>query len=121
MTCPRCTGPLGDEPCLDHHPACPHGDCACPTVCNACCTVCDDPGAQRHEVPMPGGPATVTTSRPAPDTPWTTHIDAPGLDCHGWTRTTNDARMARRTHLLTVDLVRGHIERIPTIDFRSTT
>jgi hypothetical protein len=28
--------------------------------------------------------------------------------------------MARRTHLLSVDIVRGHIEAIPTIDFRST-
>jgi hypothetical protein len=37
VTCPRCNGPVGDEPCLDHHPACPRTGCTCPTVCPACC------------------------------------------------------------------------------------
>lgn len=73
----------------------------------------------RHEVPMPGGTAVITTSRPAPGADWTTSIDAPGLDCHGWTRATPHEALARRTHLLSVDLVRGHIEAIPTIDFRT--
>jgi hypothetical protein len=75
---------------------------------------------QRTELATPAGPAVITTSRPSPDAPWTTSVEAPGLDRDGWTRTHTDERMARRTHLLSVDIVRGHIEAIPTIDFRST-